>query len=117
MNIEDLPMGTSWKGLPIILHEIAAATPGVRLEHFDVVPGEDPEEAWVGPVKKILPVERWIQIVRTDIRNAPSQEARSIIAGPYYMWYYDDFGRATIMAQHQDRIVPMFVEVWAGEPD
>lgn len=96
-----------WKGLDKVLAEISKDGPGVRLEH---VMGE-----WEGGPKKITTVERWLETVKRDIRNAPDPEARRIITGPYYFWDYDEFGRVTVSANDFGRVAPMFVEVWAGE--
>lgn len=107
-----------WKGLDAVLAEISETSPGARLEH--TLGGEEwaEEAGWRGqPEKRILPVERWLAIVRKDIRNALDPHARTIITGPYYFWGFDEFGRAVVSANDAGRVAPMFVEVWAGEPD
>lgn len=109
-----MPAAPKWKGLDVVLAEIAKKNPGARLEHTM----ESEEERWSEePTKKILPVERWRAIVQKDIENVPNDLARQLIMGPYYFWGYDEFGRVVVSAEHQNRIVPMFVELWAGEPE
>lgn len=107
-----------WKGLPEVLAEISGRNPGVRLEHTLSAGKEGEAELRRGePERRILPVERWLAIVREDVRRAPDPEARAVITGPYYFWDHDEFGRAVVSANDFGRIVPMFIEVWAGEPD
>lgn len=77
---------------------------------------QEGREYWKGPVRKILPVERWLEIVWRDYDQAPTTEARRIIVGPWYRWHHDDWGRAIILANHYGKFVPMFEEVWAGDP-
>lgn len=97
------------------LREIAFQSPRVKLEHVTPDP-EEQAETWRGPERRILPVERWIEIVLKDYKNAPSQEARYVIMGPHYRWHRDDWGRAIILANHHGEFVPMFEEVWSGDP-
>lgn len=106
--------GADWKGLDKVLFEIATTTPKVRLEHTDLAEGG--REPWMGP-EKILPVERWLEIIRNDILRAPDAQAREMIRGPHYYWAIDDLGRAIVAANHFGRAVIMFAEVWLGEPD
>jgi hypothetical protein len=107
------------KGLPAILRAISQESPGARLEHV-MKDDEESAEAWRDPdqyrERKILPVERWHQIVWTDYINAPTREFEQIIVGPHYKWYRDEWGRAIILANHRGEFVPMFEEVWAGDP-
>ena len=97
------------------LQEIAFQSPRVKLEHVTPDP-EERAEAWRSPERRILPVERWLEIVWKDYRNAPSPEAQYVIMGPHYRWHRDELGRAIILANHQGEFVPMFEEVWAGDP-
>jgi len=97
-----------------ILVRISQETPGVKLEHLEVH-GDRQPEPWEEVGRKILPVERWMRIVWTDFQNAPP-EAKHVIAGRHYKWYRDEWGRAIILANHQGEFVPMFEEVWAGDP-
>jgi hypothetical protein len=111
------PTGADWKGLDKVLSEIANMSPGVRLDHTDHH-YEGEREAWRGdPDKKIMTVERWLATVQKDIKNAPDARWRSLITGPYYYWGYDELGRVQVATEHQKKIVPMFIEPWAGEPD
>jgi hypothetical protein len=112
------PKEADWKSLDAVLSEISEKSPGARLEHTLGEEETAEGEVWKGePVRKILPVERWLAIVQEDIERAPTEEARHIITGPYYFWDYDDLGRVLVAANDSGEIVPMFVEVWAGEPD
>lgn len=104
------------EGLDTVLFQILARSPGIRLEHTMKEP-VDEAEIWKGePTRKILPIERWLSIVRDDMARAPTTEAFNVITGPHYFWGYDDLGRVVIVALHRGRNVPMFVEPWAGEP-
>lgn len=108
--------GADWKGLDKVLSEIAKTSPGVRLDHTSH--NLEEREEWKGePEKKILPVERWLTIIRGDIKRAPTPEWRQTIVGPHYYWGYDDLGRVHIATNHQGQVAVMFVEPWAGEPD
>lgn len=107
--------GAKWKGLDEVLGEIAKRSPGIRLEHTDLVEGERP--AWMQPARKIMTVEKWLKVVYRDIVNAPTEAARRVITGPFYFWDTDDLGRAVVAANDFGRTVIMFTEVWAGEPE
>lgn len=110
------PYQADWKGLDQVLAEIADTSPGVRLDHTHK--NIEEYEAWRGlPEKRMLPVERWLSIVRNDIARSPTPEWREVIAGPHYYWGFDELGRIIIGTNHQGRIAIMFEEPWAGEPD
>jgi len=106
--------GAKWKGLDEVFREIAERSPGARLEHTDLIEGNRP--VWARD-RKIMSVERWLRVVERDIENAPTEEARRIITGPFYFWDTDDLGRAVVAANDFGRTVTMFTEVWAGEPE
>lgn len=98
-----------------VLTRIHQDTPGAKLEHLEVWEENRPEP-WEEGERKILTVEHWMRIVLADFRNAPSSEARETISGPYYKWHRDEWGRAIVEANHRGEFVPMFEEVWAGDP-
>ena len=108
-------MTPKWKGLEAVLNEIIAETPGIRMEHIE--PRTEPKEAWEGDDKKVMTIERWLGVVKKDLLNAPTNQARRIIVGPFYYWYRDEVGRAIVMSNHYGQAVPLFAELWAGEPD
>jgi len=105
----------NWKGLDSVLTEIIKETPGIRMEHIE--PRIEPKESWESTEKKVMTIERWLGVVKKDILNAPSNRDRRIIVGPFYYWYRDDLGRALVMSNHYGQVVPLFAEIWAGEPD